>query len=159
MKKLLILLLILPISLFSQEKIKEKNPNKKVDGYSGATTYKQVKGQISGRIRSNQDNKDVEYATISLKNIKTDKLIEGTITDNKGRFLFEEIPIGEYKLNISFIGFENKEIAVSTSKSKPNFKDCIESSAFSRLSFDILVAILNLLSWKYNCSNDAVASV
>ena len=83
MKKLLTLLLILPIFLFSQQKGNKRSNDKKVDGYSSTTKYEQVKGQISGRIKSNEDNKDIEYATVSLSNIKTDKLVEGTITNKK----------------------------------------------------------------------------
>ena len=53
MKKILILLLIAPIVLFSQETKKETNKQQKVDGYSGATATKKkapkFKGNISGK--------------------------------------------------------------------------------------------------------------
>ena len=122
MRKLLILLLILPIFIFPQER-KQKESNKKVDGYSGATNYKKVTGKISGKVKNSENNNVLEYASVSLSKAQDNKIIEGTITDNKGRFLFDEINIGDYKLTISFIGFENKEIEVSTSKSEPNFQN------------------------------------
>ena len=50
----------------------------------------------------------LQYANISL--IKNDSIIEGLITDEKGRFIFEKIEIGDYKLLISFVGFENIEL-------------------------------------------------
>ena len=116
MKRSLILLISLPILLFSQEK-------NKVDGNSGTTNWNEIKGQILGTVKTDTDNQVLEYATVSLKNTKTDKLIEGTITDKKGKFLFENIAIGEYKLTISFIGYENRVINTTTTKSKPNYSD------------------------------------
>ena len=90
-------------------------------------------GYISGKIKDTDNKKALEFATVSLTHKKTNKLIEGTITDNKGRFLFEEINVGEYIIGISFIGFENKQIEVKTSKSKPDFTP-IFNSFFSFLS-------------------------
>ena len=122
MKKIFLFLLFAPIFIFGQENKTTKKSENKVDGYSGATYYNQVKGIISGKIKDS-DNNSLEYASVSLTNSKRNKLMEGTITDKKGRFLFEDIPVGEYKINISFIGFENKEIIFTTSKSNPNFRD------------------------------------
>jgi len=127
MKRLLIALLIIPTLLLAQDKQKETTEKTKVDAWSGATkkNKQEVKftGYISGKVKDTDNKKALEFATVSLTHKKTNKLIEGTITDNKGRFLFEGINVGEYIIGISFIGFENKQIEVKTSKSKPDFKD------------------------------------
>ena len=127
MRKLLISFLIFPCFLLAQEKQKETTEKTKVDAWSGASEKykKEVKftGYLSGKVKDNDNKKVLEYATVSLTHKKTNKLIEGTITDSKGRFVFENINVGEYIIGISFIGFENKQIEVRTSKSKPDFKD------------------------------------
>ena len=122
MRKLLPLLLFFPILLFSQEN-KKKPTKEKVDGYSGASSYyTKTKGTISGKVKKSNGT-PLDYASVSLTNTKNNKLIEGTITNNQGEFLIENIDVGEYKLNITFLGFEEKEIQFSTSKSNPNFED------------------------------------
>ena len=47
MQKLFILFLIVPTLVFSQRKGQKDKKTDKVDGYSGATYYTQVKGTIS----------------------------------------------------------------------------------------------------------------
>ena len=127
MKRLLIILLIIPTLLLGQDKQKETTGKIKEDAWSEAAkkNKNEVKftGYISGKVKGTDNKKALEYATVSLTHMKTNKLIEGTITDNKGRFLFERINVGEYIIGISFIGFEDKKVEVKTSKSKPDFKD------------------------------------
>ena len=122
MRNILILFLIIPTFIFSQETKKKNITTKKVDGYSGSTYYQKVKGQISGKVRASNE-KPLEYASVSLRKAQNNKLIEGTITDNKGRFIFENINTGDYKLIISFIGYEDKIINLETSRKNPNFND------------------------------------
>ena len=154
MKRSLILLISLPILLFSQEK-------NKVDGNSGTTNWNEIKGQILGTVKTDTDNQVLEYATVSLKNTKTDKLIEGTITDKKGKFLFENIAIGEYKLTISFIGYENRVINITTTKSKPNYSDnniliSVNTKLLSEVTIEERKAIYETKIDKivYNAEND-----
>ncbi|MAW30860.1 MAG: hypothetical protein CMD15_03015 [Flavobacteriales bacterium] len=125
MKKLKILLtiiLIIPISLFCQEKKKEEKTTK-TDSYSGATTWSNniVKGSVSGKIKDYSNKNPLPYASISIVNKKTNQIIEGTITSEKGNFLMSEIEIGEYILKISSIGYEAKEIIFTTTKKQPNY--------------------------------------
>ena len=127
-KKLFIVLLIVPTMLLAQDKSPTTTTNKKakVDATSGETKKpdkkkkEQFKGYITGRVKNLADKKVLEFATVSLTDTKTKKLIEGTITDNKGRFLFENINVGDYQITISFIGFENKTIDITTTKKNPD---------------------------------------
>jgi hypothetical protein len=97
MKKILILVLIMPMFLFAQDTKKEDA--KKADGYSGATTTKKevpnFKGNISGKVKNSVDQKALEFATVSLIDFQTNTIIEGTITDVKGRFYFNDINVGK----------------------------------------------------------------
>ena len=112
MKKIIIFIL-LPFFVFSQE--------------TNISTLKASKnnivGKISGKIKSIEDKSNLEFASVSLFRSNNKDLIEGTITDSKGRFIFKDVITGSYILKISFIGFESKEIIFSTNKLEPNFQN------------------------------------
>lgn len=65
-------------------------------------------GTISGTIIDNQTKKPIEFATIVIQNKGDNKVIDGTVTDSKGKFGFENIANGEYYLSYSFIGYTKK---------------------------------------------------
>src|SRR5690606_33098739 len=44
-----------------------------------------------------------------------DKILDGTVCDDKGKFTLNKIAEGDYKVHLSFIGFESKIIPVSIS--------------------------------------------
>ncbi len=93
MKKLFLLLLLASfVSIFSQ-------PNK----------YK-IEGTISGKIIDSSSNKPVEFATISVINTKTKKVVNGGITNEKGFFKINKVKPGNYSLDISFIGYSSIKI-------------------------------------------------
>ena len=66
--------------------------------------------KISGYIIDSSATLAVEYANVSLINKTTKKPVDGTIADDKGKFSMTKVAVGEYKLMISFIGFETKTI-------------------------------------------------
>ena len=115
-KTLFFKILLFPLFVLSQENTqgiteenkKEVKKRPKVDGWSGATTYSKkeepkYKGKISGRIKDSKNKEPLEFATVALKKFKSDEIIEGTITDEKGRFLFDEIIIGKYNIMTGFV--------------------------------------------------------
>jgi hypothetical protein len=108
----------MPIFLFSQE-------NNEVEGWSGSSQKKEAlkfKGNISGKAINSEDQKALEFATVSLIDFQTNAIIEGTITDSKGRFYFNDINVGKYNVIINFIGFEETVTIIETSKKKPDIK-------------------------------------
>ena len=75
--------------MFSQENKTKTSEKPKVDGWSGSTymnNEKKIKGNISGRVKSLEDKKSLEFATVTLLKSRSNKIVEGTITDSKGRF-------------------------------------------------------------------------
>lgn len=66
--------------------------------------------KISGFIIDSTATNAVEFANISLINIATKKPVDGTMADEKGKFSLTKVAVGDYKLMISFIGFESKTI-------------------------------------------------
>jgi outer membrane receptor protein involved in Fe transport len=126
MKKILILLLITPLFLFSQETKKESSNKQEVDASSGATNTKkeatELMGTISGKVKNSVNQKALEFATVSLVDFETNTIVEGTITDAKGRFYFNDVNVGKYNVTINFIGFEEQTMIAETSNQKPDLK-------------------------------------
>lgn len=65
-------------------------------------------GKITGLLVDSLSGKPVEFATIALMNVKTNKPIDGTTSDAKGAFTLAKLAPGEYRLQYSFIGYKNK---------------------------------------------------
>lgn len=63
---------------------------------------------ITGKVVDEKTNEPLEYATIILKNIRSEK-ISGGITDAKGNFNVQT-PKGTYEISIEFISFKTKKI-------------------------------------------------
>lgn len=63
-----------------------------------------VKGQIV-----DQKKQPVEFATAALVNAKTNQLVTGSVSNEKGEFVIEKVPLGEYKLAVSMIGYQKVE--------------------------------------------------
>lgn len=73
-----------------------------------------ITGKITGILMDSTTNKPVEFATIVLIEPKTNKQLDGTITDEKGEFKFPEVKLGTYDLQISFIGYSAKTLKTIT---------------------------------------------
>ncbi|GAB3341050.1 outer membrane beta-barrel family protein [Larkinella ripae] len=65
-------------------------------------------GKINGYLMDSTSNQPVEYATIALLDINTGKPIDGTTADGKGKFSLTRLAPGDYKLQYSFLGYQNK---------------------------------------------------
>lgn len=117
MKKTTLLLLCLLTSTFllAQKPIKE-----------GIT--------ISGKVVDEISNQPLEYATIVLKNTKTQK-ITGGITDEKGFFNIVT-PKGLYEINVEFISFKTIKLAeqeILSNKSLGTIKLAEDSSSLDEV--------------------------
>lgn len=67
-------------------------------------------GKISGIIVDSISKKPVEFAAISIVEIKSNRPIDGTTTDEKGNFTLSKVAQGDYKLLMSFIGYKMKQL-------------------------------------------------
>jgi uncharacterized surface anchored protein len=78
----------------------------------GGMNQQQAKGigKITGFVLDSTTNKGVEFANIALYNKASNKLIDGTVADEKGKFTLEGLVDGMYKLQITFLGYGNKVI-------------------------------------------------
>mgnify|MGYP006118292347 CR=1 FL=1 len=119
MKRLLLIALILPFFIYSQEK-GHGGGNFKGFGKDNSKDY--IKGSISGKIIDSKTGKPLEYASISLTNTSWGKIIEGTITDAKGRFNIKKIRSGKYQISVSYLGYDIQNIDFELTKKKPDIK-------------------------------------
>ena len=85
-----------------------------------------AKGKIMGRIIDSATNVPIDYATISLVVQESDKVINGTTTNEKGEFKLEGIPNGTYKMLVYFIGYktaEKRDVVISNENQSVFVKD------------------------------------
>ena len=76
----------------------------------GAKKGKSIKGKIEGKIIDSLTNEVVPFATITVRKAAKPKLINGTLSEDDGKFKLGEVVTGIYDLEISFLGYENKII-------------------------------------------------
>ena len=76
---------------------------------------------MEGYAKDKVTNSSLEFASVSIVKNETQKIIEGTITDENGKFIFEDLRLGEYSIEISFIGYEKLKIDINLSESNPNY--------------------------------------
>jgi outer membrane receptor protein involved in Fe transport len=97
MKKLyaLIFVIILSGQLFAQ----------RPGGYGGGGGQSsKIKGKVVGKLIDPTTKEPVPYASIVVT--KGEKQINGTMSAEDGSFKISNIPVGQYKLMISFVGYE-----------------------------------------------------
>jgi outer membrane receptor protein involved in Fe transport len=87
---------------------------------SGQQQGQRAKGtaKITGFIMDSASNKPVEFANIAL--FTNGKLIDGSVADEKGKFVIEGLGDGNYKIQVSFLGYNNKAVDNITVKNERN---------------------------------------
>jgi hypothetical protein len=67
-------------------------------------------GILSGTVLTQNTEKPIEYAAISLVSLRDSSIVTGTITNQDGIFIIEHVPVGRYRAKVSFIGFKTATI-------------------------------------------------
>src|SRR5690349_4678282 len=75
-------------------------------------------GKITGFVQDADTKEPVEFATVALALVNTEKPIDGTVCDEKGKFTISKIEPGTYSIIVSFIGYETQTIAGVTISDK-----------------------------------------
>lgn len=78
-----------------------------------AGAYAQGNSKITGMVIDSLTQRPVEFANVALALPSSETPIDGTVCDDKGQFTLSKIPLGDYQLLISFIGFETRTIKVT----------------------------------------------
>lgn len=77
----------------------------------GGSRGKTIKGNISGEIIDSLSREPIPFASIALKRAGTDRVLNGVISDDEGKFKIGEVTNGKYDVVITFLGYEEKFIA------------------------------------------------
>lgn len=78
--------------------------------WGGQPSGPSITGKITGNLIDSVSTQPVEFATVVLVDAKSNKEVNGTITDEKGEFKLQNVKLGEYSLQISFLGYNNKTV-------------------------------------------------
>lgn len=86
--------------------------NQRPAAIPGTATDQTPRGnsKITGFVVDSSVTKAVEFASIALYTKATNKAVDGTVADDKGKFTLNRVAPGEYKLMLTFIGFKTKTI-------------------------------------------------
>ncbi|MFP4341460.1 MAG: TonB-dependent receptor domain-containing protein [Cyclobacteriaceae bacterium] len=122
----------------------------------------QGEGKISGVIIDKDSQEPIPYATVALILPASDKPVDGTVADDKGKFQLKNVPVGNFRLIISFIGYENLEVNSVEISEKENNLDLGKlflASATKQLDEVVVQGQRNLIEEKvdrtvYNAEND-----
>ncbi len=75
-----------------------------IAAFAQKTDVSKGNGRIVGIVVDNETQLPIEYATIIIYVKGNAKATNGTTSDIKGEFVLNDLPIGEYKINVEFIG-------------------------------------------------------
>lgn len=102
----LILLLVLALQANAQNNQKPKNIGP---------------GAIKGVVLDSSTKSAMAYATVALLNPQNSAILDGVITKNNGEFNFEGLPLGEYDIKCTFMGYKTefvKSVKISADNPK-----------------------------------------
>lgn len=82
------------------------------------------KGVLSGVVVDESTNDKIPFATVSVYDLNSGKLVTGAVSNEKGKFKVDKLELGDYRTVISFIGYTSdtlKSVTLSNTKTHVNF--------------------------------------
>ena len=130
-------------------------------GFGSKKKSSYFRGNVSGKIIDSNTGEGLEYANISVTNAKWNKIIEGTISGQNGKFSMTGILTGDYILKINYLGYKAKEVEFKLTKKNPdiNLKEIkleVSSEMLSEITIDEQKPVYESKLDKiiYNAEND-----
>ncbi|MBI2257662.1 MAG: TonB-dependent receptor [Flavobacteriia bacterium] len=78
-------------------------------------------GILSGAVFDSITGIPIDYCSVRLFSVRDSSVKAGIYTDEKGKILLDEIPLGKYFIKISFLGYKTKTISgINFTAEKPN---------------------------------------
>jgi ferric enterobactin receptor len=99
-------------------------------------------GSISGVIVDDSTASPVSFASVALLNEADSALVTGVITNDLGKFHFDNIPYGKYKLKVTFVGYKPvtiKNVEVSKQNKTVDLRDLKIAEDFKKLDEAVIV--------------------
>ena len=78
---------------------------------TGFCVQAQTTSTIIGIVVELETQEPMQYVNVALLNESDSTLVAGTVTDDEGEFEFLDVESKQYRIKISFIGFESVEIS------------------------------------------------
>jgi outer membrane receptor protein involved in Fe transport len=76
----------------------------------GGNKKKTIKGKITGELIDSVTMSPVSFASISLKKAGKEKLVDGVLSGDDGKFKLSDVKTGKYDVYINFLGYKEKQI-------------------------------------------------
>ncbi|MBP6335520.1 MAG: TonB-dependent receptor [Bacteroidia bacterium] len=67
-------------------------------------------GQVSGTIVDGTNGESVPYASVAVISMKDSSIVGGALSDEKGKFSINELPMGRMRLQITFVGYATQTL-------------------------------------------------
>ncbi|MCS7189581.1 MAG: TonB-dependent receptor family protein [Bacteroidia bacterium] len=77
-----------------------------------------LRGTVKGTLKDSLSKEPLSYVSVSL--YRSDKLVAGTLSDEKGNFILQDIPIGKYLLRVQPLGYGLTEKVIETTPLRPD---------------------------------------
>ncbi|MFC6191113.1 TonB-dependent receptor domain-containing protein [Dyadobacter subterraneus] len=106
---------------------------------SPASVTPKGNSKISGIVSDSVAAKPVEFVSVALVNFSDNKVLDGAVGDEKGKFEISGVAAGKYKLLFSFIGFKDKSVNVTVENSKNVDLGTIKMSANTKTLDEVTI--------------------
>jgi ferric enterobactin receptor len=132
-------------------------------GLPGGAQGSTIKGKIKGILIDSISGETLPFASLTLKKEKTTAILDGILSDENGKWSFENVKTGKYEITISFLGYNDKTIKnIETTGKNPDVdlgKVLVSSSAVALQGVEVK-ANRSLIENKvdrlvFNAENDA----
>lgn len=80
------------------------------DGKEGGRKMPKI-AKITGTVYDSISQKPLEFAAVSVFRLRDSALVGGVITDEKGAFEIDKLPVGRHRVTINYMGYETYTIA------------------------------------------------
>ena len=122
----------------------------------------QEKGSIAGTVRDSLGKSPIDYATVTIFKSGSSKPFNGITSDANGNFLLKDLPTGDYKLTVDFLGYQLKSfphIIINEKNSQVLIGNIFLSPSQTQLTSVTVTAQAPLVQNKidkliYNAAND-----
>ncbi|HEY4325044.1 MAG TPA: outer membrane beta-barrel family protein [Mucilaginibacter sp.] len=124
-----------------------------------------TRGRIDGKVIDEQTKQPVDYATIGIYKQGAASPFNGISTDPKGNFTLNNLPEGDYKLVVDFVGYQRTtvdHVVITKNKNAVVLNNIILKSAQHQLKDVVITARAPVVENKidrivYNAENDVTA--
>ena len=102
-----------------------------------------VSGTVKGLIIDKEDGQPLEFVSVAIYNTPDKSLVTGTVSNEEGVFEIKGLPVGDYYLEVTYIGYNKasvEDININSGRTHIELKDIILPRAANQLNEVEIVA-------------------